>query len=176
MILTISERRAALPDGARAQVEPKLKKLDRFFHSDAEVSAKFAALKEQKICEITVRHANLYFRAEEKASDFLSALDAAVDSIIRQIRKNKTRLEKRLREGAFERAISGVEPAPVDEDEIAIYRSKRFYLLPMTAEEAVLQMNLLDHKFFIYIDAETDELNVVYKRVDGAYGHIECLR
>ena len=132
--------------------------------------------------EITINYNSIVFRAHETTNDMRSSIDRAIDSIIRQIHKNKTRLEKRLYTGAFDRSVpSSGEPVEVnnevfdiEEDEITIVRTKRFPIKPMTPEDAVLQMNLLGHEFFAFKNADSlDAFAVVYKRNDGGYGLIE---
>ena len=114
----------------------------------------------------------MYFRAEDRAGDEYAAVDAAVDAIVRQIRKNKTKLEKRLRDGAFERSV---EPTPIADAEPEMVRRKRFELKPMTEEEAALQMELLNHRFYLFKNSEAENrICVVYGREDGGYGIIEA--
>ena len=130
------------------------------------------------VVEVTIRGGNTLFRAQEESrdGDMRGAIDAACTTINRQIRKNKTRLEKRLRDGAFDRRVPEdvLSPEPEDEDEeFQIVRTKRFSLKPMTAEEAILQMNLLEHEFFVIRNMDDDEaFSVVYRRKNGGYGLI----
>ena len=118
----------------------------------------------------------MFYRVSEVTSDIFASIDSAVAAIERQIRKNKTRLEKRLREGAFEREV---KPAAIDqpleeEFEFEVVRSKRFAIKPMAVEEAILQMNLLDHEFFAFKNQDNDDaFAIVYKRKNGGYGLIE---
>ena len=128
--------------------------------------------------ELTVRSGGTIIRVAESTSDMFATVDAAVASVERQLRKNKARLEKRLRENAFERCVDVDEVssfAPeAEEDEFQIVRTKRFPIKLMSAEEAVLQMNLVDHTFFAFKNAEADgAFSVVYRRNDGGYGLIE---
>ena len=127
------------------------------------------------MAEITVSNNGLYYRASELTSDMYASVDSGVAAIERQIRKNKTRLEKRLREGALEReAKPAYAPTEDDEDEeFKIVRSKRFSIKPMSPEEAILQMNLLEHEFFVFRNDEADgAISVVYRRKNGGYGLI----
>lgn len=123
-----------------------------------------------KIIEITVNYAGTTFRCEEESETFITALDRAAEGLERQIRKNKTRLEKTVKRGAF---VIGEDDDDeyVEEGEFDI-RVKTFPLKPMTPEEAILQMNLIGHSFFVFRDAETEDVNVVYKRHEGSYGLI----
>ena len=123
-----------------------------------------------EMVEITIRTAGLLFRAEEGSETFANAIDNAVDALERQIRKNKTRLEKQIRAEGI--GIVDADFADVEEEPAFRIRTKTFSVKPMAVEEAVLQMNLLGHSFFVFSDAETGDTCVVYKRKDGDYGLI----
>ena len=173
-----TEKKVTLPESVHKYAEKKVMKLERFFGTDADALVTFSVEKNRNNVEITVHAANTYFRASESTSDMFASIDAAVATIERQIRKNKTRLEKRLRQGAFERSLDAevttFAPEEPEEGEYTIVRSKKFPLKPMTREEAILQMNLLDHSFFAFRDEENDgKFAVVYRRNDGGYGIIE---
>ena len=116
------------------------------------------------ILELTVKYNGIIYRAEQSAKDKNDALDVTVDRVIRQIRKQKTKVEKSLRTGAFE----GLAPE-AEEKEYEVIREKKFHLRPMSVDEAILQMNLLDHTFFMFKNADTGAVNVVYKRDEGNY-------
>lgn len=174
MKLNFNERRLEANESMHEHAEAKLKKLDRFFQKDAEAIIKFSSERGIYVAEVTVHSAHTFFRAEEKSGDLVASLDAAVDAIERQIRKNKTRLEKRLRAGAFDRNIKDDKRAAPEEDDFSLIRKKRFPIKPMTAEEAILQMNLLEHEFFVFKNAgEDNRFSVVYKRKNGGYGLID---
>ena len=127
--------------------------------------------------ELTVHGAGTWFRARESTSDMFASIDAAVGTIEGQIRKNKTRLARRLRKDAFVRSVDVEETSFVPEeaeDDLSIVRVKQFYFRPMTREEAVLQMNLLEHNFFAFRDEDNGgSFAVVYRRNDGGYGVID---
>ena len=170
-----SEKKVKLPDNVHAYAEKKVMKLARFFEEDAEALIVFSVEKNRNNVELTVRGAGAIFRAKESTSDMFASVDAAIGSIENQIRRNKTRLAKRLRKDAFVRTADETsftaEPA---EDELSIVRMKSFYFKPMTREEAVMQMNLLDHNFFAFRDEDNGgTFAVVYKRNDGGYGLID---
>lgn len=148
----------------------KLAKFDRFFTDETETTVKFYKLRDLECAEVTIASGSTLFRAEEKSDTFSTALDRCVDAIERQIRKNKTRLERRLREGAFT-PVSTDEP--VEEEVEFDIRTKEFVLRPMTPEEAILQMNLLEHEFFMFQNSKNGLVCVVYKRDNGGYGMIE---
>lgn len=179
MKFQFTEKKVNLPANVHAYAEKKVMKLERFFRDDAEALVAFSVEKDRNKVEITVHAANTYFRASESTSDMFASIDAAVSTIERQIRKNKTRLARRLRQDAFVRSaeVTSFVPEAEEENEFNIVRTKQFPMKPMTREEAILQMNLLEHSFFAFKDEENDgAFAVVYKRNDGGYGLIEDMR
>ena len=172
-----SEKKVKLPGNVHAYAEKKVMKLGRFFDEDAQALVVFSVEKNRNNVELTVRGAGTLFRAHESTSDMFASIDAAVGTIEGQIRKNKTRLARRLRQDAFVRSVqeeTSFAPDPVEEEDLSIVRVKSFYFKPMTREEAVLQMNLLEHTFFAFRDEDNGgAFAVVYKRNDGGYGLIE---
>lgn len=180
MKFVFTDKKVNLPNSIHAYAEKKVGKLDRFFKEDATAAITFSLEKERlNKVEITIRSSGTIFRVSESTSDMHASIDAAVTTLERQIRKNKTRLEKRLRQGAFERALDASEvssfvPEEPEEGEYRIVRSKTFPIKPMTKDEAILQMNLLGHSFFAFKDEEAGgAFAVVYRRYDGDYGIIE---
>ena len=176
MKFTFAEKRMDSSEDLRAYAEKKIGKLDRFFKTEAEAFVTFSIERGRFLAEITIHNNGLYYRASELTNDMYASVDSGVAAIERQIRRNKTRLEKRLREGALERdAVPAFIPAAEEEDdeEFRVVRSKRFSIKPMGVQEAILQMNLLDHEFFVFrnMDSE-DAISVVYKRKNGGYGLI----
>lgn len=172
MKFTYTGRKMEVSDAMKMYTEKKLQKLDRFFQNDSEAAVTFHTERGRDTVEVTVRCANMFFRAQNTASDMYAAIDGIEEMIERQIRKNKTRLEKRLRSGAFEREVP--EQPVIPEDDFELVRRKRFALKPMTIEDAILQMNLLNHTFFAFRNSEdANRYCVVYKRNDGGYGLIE---
>ena len=157
MKFTIVERKMKIDDDLRQYALRKVEKLDRYFHQDSDTTLTFS---------------ELVVRAEETTTDMFASVDGAVSSIERQIRKHKTRLEKRLREGAFDKIAE--QQAALSEEDFDIVRRKRFEVKPMSVDEAILQMNLLDHQFYFFRNADNDNIHaVVYKRAAGGYGLIE---
>ena len=180
MKFVFTDKKVTLPDSVHKYAEKKVGKLDRFFKEDATAAITFSVEKERNNkVEITIRSSGTIYRVSESTSDMHASIDAAVTTLERQIRKNKTRLEKRLRQGAFERAldvseVSTFAPEEPEEGEYRIVRSKTFPIKPMTREEAILQMNLVGHNFFAFRDEEAGgAFSVVYRRNDGDYGLIE---
>ncbi len=171
-----SEKKVRLPDKVHAYAEKKVMKLSRFFEDDAEALVVFSVERNRNNVELTLRGAGTWFRAHESTSDMFASIDAAVGTIEGQIRKNKTRLARRLRQDAFTRVVpeeTSFIPEEAEED-LSIVKAKSFYFKPMTREEAVLQMNLLGHNFFAFRDEDNGgTFAVVYKRDDGGYGLID---
>ena len=170
-----SEKKVKLPGNVHAYAEKKVMKLARYFEEDAEALIVFSVEKNRNNVELTVHGAGTWFRASESTSDMFASIDAAVGTIEGQIRKNKTRLARRLRQDAFTRTVEETSFAVEEpEEDLSIVRIKQFSFKSMTREEAVLQMNLLDHNFFAFRDAEADgAFAVVYRRNDGGYGLLE---
>lgn len=176
MKFTFTCKKISLNDSVKAYAEKKVSKLDKFFKEEPEASVTFAVEKKNRcVVEIMLRGANgTLFRAvcEDPDGDMRGAIDEAVAQIERKIRKNKTRLSKNLR------AESVVPELPEEfeaqeESEFNIVRTKRFTVKPMSAEEAILQMNLLGHSFFVFRNTDDDGISVVYRRNNGGYGIIE---
>ncbi|MCL2018720.1 MAG: ribosome-associated translation inhibitor RaiA [Oscillospiraceae bacterium] len=153
-------------DGLMEYAQAKLKKLERFFGKDFDAKITASTQRGMITLELTVQHESLVFRAEQSAQDKNNALDACIDRIIRQIRKNKTKIEKRLHETAFNADfVDEVE----EQSTYEIIRKKPVILHPMSVDEAILQMNMVSHNFFMFKNGDSGEINVVYKRKDGHY-------
>lgn len=175
MKFTFTEKRMDSSEELRAYATKKIGKLDRFFKTDAEAYVTFSIERGRFLAEITIHNNGLYYRASELTNDMYASVDSGVAAIERQIRRNKTRLEKKLREGALDREMMpAYAPAEEEQDEeFKIVRSKRFSIKPMSPEEAILQMNLLGHEFFVFRNMDADDaISVVYKRNQGGYGLI----
>lgn len=169
MKISVSGKQMNVRDSLRDTIERKLHKFDRFFGDETEAQVTCRVRKGVKIVEITIHYGNVTFRSEEESETFETALDRSVDSLERQIRKNKTRLEKTVRRDAFRPTES--EPAEdLEEDGEFVVRTKTYDEKPMTVPEAILQMNLVGHTFFVFRDADSGKTAVVYKRKDGNYG------
>ena len=171
MKTTIKASAMHVPTTFYPAAEKKLSKFDRFFPEDTEVLLKLASKRSLDSVELTINYGGILYRSEKQADSLLTALDECIEATLRQIRKNKTRLEKKLRQGAFLK--SAEEPEIIEEEDTEkITRVKTFTLLPMSAEEAILQMNLLGHSFFVFTDGESGKISVVYKRSEDDYGLI----
>ncbi|TWI59965.1 ribosome hibernation-promoting factor, HPF/YfiA family [Halalkalibacter nanhaiisediminis] len=164
----------------RDYVEKKVGKIERYFDTTpvADVNVKMQVLNNQHIIEITIPMPQLVLRAEEVHSDMYAAIDNVIEKLERQIRKHKTKVNRKFRqEGSlkymFKNDLEPLEDEPLVTDDLEVVRTKRFNLKPMDAEEAILQMDMLGHNFFVFSDAVNGNTNVVYRRKDGKYGLIE---
>ena len=176
MKITIVGRKLNVYEDTRELIERKLAKLDKYFKSEAtEATVTLSRKRNVSSLEVTINAGGTLFRSEVEADDFRIALDQTVDHIEGQIRKNKTKLAKRLRENVMDMSMipDPVEEAPENEP---IIRVKQFEFKPMTPEEAIMQMNLLGHSFYVFRDITTGETCVVYTRKDGDYGLIEPMK
>lgn len=178
MRFTFTEKKITTSPDLRAYAERKIGKLDRFFRDESDAFVTFSLERGRHIAEVTLRNGGMFYRVSEQTGDMYASIDSAVASIERQIRKNKTRLEKRLRAGSLTEKLADspalvAEPAEEEED-YKIIRRKHIAIKPMGVEEAILQMNLLDHDFFVFRDQDNDEkFAIVYRRKSGGYGLIE---
>ena len=179
MKFVFTDKKVNIPNYIHNYAEKKVGKLDRYFKEDATAAITFSIEKDRNQVEVTIRSSGTIFRVSESSSDMRASIDAAVASLERQFRKNKSRLEKRLRQGAFERTVDEAEvasfvPEGPEEGEYKIVRTKTFPIKPMTQDEAILQMNLLGHSFFAFRNEDAGgSFAVVYRRNNGDYGIIE---
>ena len=170
MKITITARKTSVRDSFKERVEKKLSKFDRFFDDDAKAIVTVTNENGRQTVEITVQAQGMFFRAERTTNDRLDSLEAVADSLFRQIVKNKGKLEKRLKTDAFSPAFN-YEPIPGEEYNVV--RVKKFPIKPMDVDEAILQMNMIGHEFYMFRNSESGEISVVYKRKNGDYGLIE---
>ena len=171
MKLQITGRKINITDGLRDYTTNKLSKLDKFFGDEAKADVTLSVQKDNHTIEVTIHQKGIIYRAEVTDSDMYASIDRVQDVLERQIRRQKTRLEKQLKQGAFEPPF---EFGDIEEEaEFKIVKTKTYSAKPMSADEAILQMNLLGHSFYIFNNSETMDKNVVYKRKDGNYGLIE---
>ncbi|CEI81203.1 ribosomal subunit interface protein [Oceanobacillus oncorhynchi subsp. incaldanensis] len=165
----------------REYVEKKISKLERYFDSapTSDVHVNLSVYNDEQRIEVTIPMTNLLLRAEVQHIDLYAAVDLAVDKLERQIRKHKTKINRKFRQnGAPKHAFAELEKeaklaSEENENQIELVRTKRFNLKPMDSEEAILQMDMLGHSFFVFTNDQSGETNVVYKRRDGKYGLIE---
>ncbi|MEE1154345.1 MAG: ribosome-associated translation inhibitor RaiA [Acutalibacteraceae bacterium] len=176
MKITYIARNVNLKDNFKERAEKKLSKFDKIFSGDATANITVTLQKNSQTVELTIRDSGMLYRAESCCEQMNDAVDRVVDIIGGQIRKNKTRLEKRNKSADIDSFLadysftySDIEDDN-DEDAFEIAKTKTIPVKPMSVEEAILQMNLLNHQFFMFKDAENDDITLVYKRKDGRYG------
>lgn len=178
MKFNIITKKLTLTEAEQEYITKKLAKLEKFFKDEPEARVVAGTIKDKEYVEASIYAGGMIYRAEATDVDAKTATDAIVDIIERQIRKNKTKLERKIRREALDDAhlLSGESyTGGEDTEEFKIVKTKRFQVKPMTAEEAVLQMKLLGHSFFVFKNVNTDEMNVVYERKDGKFALIESV-
>lgn len=174
MKITVIGKNIVITDGLKTAVETKLSKLEKYFNPDVEVNATLSVQKNKKIIEVTIPFNGIILRGEEINEDMYAAVDIVLEKLERQIRKQKTKLQRKKHGDALKfQFIPEYIPRDGENIDSKIVKNKKFPMKPMNNEEALLQMELLGHSFFVYTNAETDEVNVLYKRNDGQYGLIE---
>ena len=161
----------AVSESLKARVEKKLSKMERYFREEPEATVRFKVQKgARNIVEITVNAGGVILRAEESSNDMYLSIDHAVDKLESQLRRHRTKLEKRIRTAELEPVIE----APVyEEQNYDIVRTKKFAVKPMSVEDAITQMELLGHDFFLFLNEESETMNVLYRRHDGTYGLLQ---
>ena len=169
MKLIIKSKGCTVTDDIRAKTEKRLGKLAKFFPEDVICDVMFKSQNGRETFEVTINNGGYLFRGEESGYEFISLIDKVASVLERQIRKNKTRLEKRLRDGAIKFAEDAFDITD-EEKEFEIVRVKPVIVKPMSVEEAIMQMNLLDHEFFLFKSSESGSVDLVYRRKDGNYG------
>ncbi len=172
--------RIELTDSLKDYVEKKLSKLERYFEAplSADVNVTLSVIRDLHTVEVTIPMPGVMLRAEEKNTDMYASIDLVVDKLERQIRKHKTKVNRRVRQESGVKVLfkEQFEPSVAvqdEEEDFELVRTKRFNLKPMDVDEAILQMNMVGHNFFVFSNMDTEEVNVVYKRNDGKYGLIE---
>lgn len=169
-------------EALKDHVEKKLSRLERYIEAPptSEIHVTLSVAKGMQTVEVTVPLIGFMLRAEEKHADLYAAVDLVVDKLERQIRKAKTKANRKVRQAGSLKDLFSTEPGAAvavdEEDEYELVRTKRFTLKPMDIDEAILQMNMIGHNFFVFANSDTSQVNVVYKRNDGKYGLIEPAR
>lgn len=180
MNFSIRGVRIEVTEALRDYVEKKLGRLERYFEAPptSEVNVTLSVIREKQSVEVTIPLTGVLLRAEEKSDDMYASIDLVVDKLERQIRKHKTKANRKVRqEAGYKNLFKDDVVTPVslleEEDDYEVVRTKRFTLKPMDVEEAILQMNMVGHNFFVFANSDSSQVNVVYKRADGKYGLIE---
>ncbi|MBQ7761041.1 MAG: ribosome-associated translation inhibitor RaiA [Clostridia bacterium] len=171
MKMNFTARQMRVYDSVKENAEKKLSKFDKFFEDGCEMDVTFSLPNGKEKVEVTIHAGGMVYRAEEAAETFAIAIDSSIEALERQIRKNKTRLQKRIKAEGFQ-IIEEDLPDVAEDEYVHNIKTKTFSFKPMSVEEAILQMNMLGHDFFVFKDADTLETCVVYKRKAGGYGLI----
>jgi putative sigma-54 modulation protein len=177
----IRGHRFQVTEALREYAEKKISRLEKYFEEApaSETTVTLSVTKGKHAVEVTIPLVGVMLRAEDKSEDMYSSIDVVVDKLERQIRKHKTKINRKFRyEGGvkslFKEGAGGTAVSVLDEeDDLELVRTKSFMLKPMDVEEAILQMNMIGHTFFVFSNVDNKEVNVVYKRSDGKYGLIE---
>ena len=172
MKITVNGKNIVLTDALKNAVRKKLSKIDKYFNPDVEAHVTLSVQKNRQRVEVTIPFGGVILRGEEENDDMYASIDLVLDKLEGQIRKQKTKLLKRNNSQSLRFQFIPDEKE-IDHQEHKIVKTKKFAVKPMSSEEAVLQMELLGHSFFVYRDADQGDVNVVYKRRDGNYGLIE---
>ncbi len=174
MIVNVRGKNIEVTPALEEHVYGRLQKLDKFFDEDTQVQVVLnVAGGGAHIVEATVHFNGLILRSEEATGDMYASIDMMVDKLEKQVSKYKDKLQERLQQGGIRSVNEILTPGEEEDEEPRVVRTKRFLLKPMDVEEAILQMNLLEHNFFVFMNAETETINVLYRRKDGNYGLIE---
>lgn len=177
MKYSIVGRKVNLKDNFKERVYKKLGKFEKIYSDDAEATVTVTLEKNRQTVEVTIRDNGMMYRAESTALEMNDALDAVVDILGGQIRKNKAKLSKKLKpeniERYFEEEPTGYDDYELEDEDYDVVKTKTFSVKPLNVEEAILQMNMIGHQFFMFRNSSTNEINVVYKRKNGTYGLLE---
>ena len=174
MNFIISGKNIDVTPGLKSCIEQKLGKLERYFTPETEIIVTLSVEKERQKIEVTIPVKGHIIRSEQSSNDMYVSIDLVEEVIERQLRKYKNKLVARYQEGSnFKQEFFESEDTSSEDDEIKIIRTKRFGIKPMFPEDACIQMDLLGHDFYVFFNAETEEVNVVYKRKNGTFGLIE---
>jgi len=171
MSITVRGKNIEITPALKDYVVKRVGKITKYFDSLGEITAILTVEKGRHIIEITVPVNGIMLRGEEATADMYTSIDLVVDKIEKQIEKYKTRIARRLKGDHFRGEL--VANTVLEDDETKVVKTKRFAVKPMDVEEAILQMNLIDHDFFVFTNSDTEEANVLYRRKDGNYGLIE---
>lgn len=173
---TIRGKNIEITPALKDYVEKKVGKVTKYFENVGEITVLLTVTKGRHIVEVTVPVQGMLLRGEESTMDMYTSIDLVIEKLERQIHKHKTKLERRFRAGSFKVdaiPVAAIQNREEESEEYPIVKTKRFAVKPMDVQEAIMQMNLVNHDFFVFRDAQTEDINVVYRRKDGNYGLIE---
>lgn len=178
MQITFRGKNLDVTPALKEHATKRLSRLNRYFEQTLNAQVSLEVERGQHIVEVTIPVSGLILRGEQRSSDMYASLDQVIDKLERQVRKYKTRINRKARTDGSVAAVPDVEPdvEDADDDGPRLVKTKRFTIKPMHTEEAIMQMNLVGHDFFVFVNGESGEVNVVYKRHDGNYGLIEPSR
>jgi len=172
MAVTVRGKNIDITPALKDYVEKRIGKVTKYFNVLGEITVILTVEKGRHIVEVTLPVNGMLLRGEEATTDMYTSIDLVIEKLEKQIEKYKTKISRRLRDGSFRGDL--VTSAATDEgEEFRVVKTKRFAVKPMNIEEAIMQMNLINHDFYVFTNAETEEVNVVYRRKDGNYGLIE---
>ena len=172
MAIAVRGKNIEITPALKDYVEKRVGKIAKYFETLGEITVVLTVAKGRHIVEVTVPLNGILLRGEESTTDMYTSIDLVIEKLERQIEKYKTKLARKLKSGTFK----GEVPAgarDLGDDEFRVVKTKRFAIKPMTTEEAIMQMNLINHDFYVFTNAETEEVNVLYRRKEGGYGLIE---
>ena len=172
MAIAVRGKNIEITPALKDYVEKRVGKIAKYFDTLGEITVVLTVAKGRHIVEVTVPVNGMLLRGEESTADMYTSVDLVIEKLERQIEKYKTKLARKLKGGAFKGDITA-GGRELDADEFKVVKTKRFAIKPMTTEEAIMQMNLINHDFYVFTNAETEEVNVLYRRKDGGYGLIE---
>lgn len=173
MKFIIAGKNIEVTEALKERATKKVGRIAKFFQDDVEAHITMSVQKNRQIVEVTIPFKGGILRAQEENEDMYASIDKVVDSLEGQIRRNKTKIAKRYHESGLSFENADFEDHEDEASDFKVVRTKKFSIKPMTIEEAILQMNMLGHEFFMFSNADTMESNVVYRRKDGNYGLIE---
>jgi putative sigma-54 modulation protein len=173
MKVTVIAKNMDLTNALKEIVQKKISKLEKYFEGSVEARATLSVQKNRHIIEVTIPFNGVILRGEESTSDMYKSLDLVEDKLERQIRKQKTRLSRKHGGSLRFGEINTIDIKPSEEEDGKLVKVKKFGVKPMNSEEAILQMDLLGHNFFVYQDSDSSKVNVIYRRKDGDYGLLE---
>ncbi|MDS1030580.1 ribosome-associated translation inhibitor RaiA [Bacillota bacterium LX-D] len=174
MKIAVRGKNIQITNALKEHVEKRLGRLDKYFEENTEAQVTLTVERDTHIVEVTILLNGYILRGEEATGDMYASIDLVLDKLEKQIEKYKTKIAKKLRSNKFTKVVEAAKTQDdQDEDEFKIMRNKHFSIKPMAVEEAILQMNMVGHSFYVFSNAETEQVNVVYRRKDGNYGLIE---
>lgn len=173
MAITVRGKNIDITPALKDYVEKRVGKITKYFNAHGEITVILTVEKGRHIVEVTFPVNGMLLRGEESTNDMYTSIDLVIEKLEKQIEKYKTKLSRKLRAGVFKGELLPVTTEEVETDELKVVKTKRFAIKPMNVEEAILQMNMINHDFFVFMNADSEEVNVIYRRRDGNYGLIE---